>query len=107
MFLDYTLTFHPDFGLAIEAIEPFPTVVDKGDAFELEQVCIPVSEEVLWTLPIWQTCSRFTHGSSCIECMRKETVSYQIKYRGPVASYCELHNKFTFLYRAMSMHGGS
>ena len=67
----YTLTFHPDFRLAIETIEPFFTFVDKRDSFELEQVCVPVSEEVLWTFPIWGSCSRFTHGSSYIEYMRK------------------------------------
>lgn len=63
-FLINALTNHSNFGLSIEAVVSFRTVVDKRYALQAEQVSIPVSEKVLWTLPIRRACSRFTHGSS-------------------------------------------
>ena len=48
-----TLTFHTNFGFAIETVEALSTVVDKGNAFEVEQVSVPVSKEMFWSLPIW------------------------------------------------------
>ena len=51
-FLENALTTHSNLGLSIEAVVSFPTVVDERYALQVEQVSIPVSEKVLWTLPI-------------------------------------------------------